>query len=87
MHPKDNFTIGQVALLADIPTRSVYRAIASGELRAYRFNRRCIRITSAFLAAWLADSELRALASTRTSRSTPQNSKSLPAPRPRRIGP
>jgi len=87
MQPKDNFTIGQVALQFDIPTRTVYRAVLTGRLRAYRFNARCVRITSAFIAEWVAASEVRALASTRTNRRTPPNSKSLPAPRRRKILP
>lgn len=85
MKPDDNFTVGEVAAMAGVPSRTVYRAIATGELKAYRFNARVLRITSAFAAAWLAACEVRALASAGKTRVTGDKSKSPPVPRTRTI--
>lgn len=80
-----NFTIGEVALMTGVPSRTVYRAVEDGELRAYRFNARTLRITSAFVAEWLAACEVRALASVSKTRGTGDSSKSLPAASARKI--
>lgn len=44
-----------------ITTKTVYRAIAAGELVAYRFNSRTVRITRSAIEAWLVTCRVRAM--------------------------
>ncbi len=60
MH-NDNFTPGEVAAMLGVTTKTVYRAITEGDLIAYRFNLRTVRITRAAMETWLVRCQLRAL--------------------------
>lgn len=57
---KEVFTVGEVALLNDIPKKCVYLAIHRGELGAVRFNARTVRVQRHALEAWLAQCRRRA---------------------------
>ena len=56
----DSFTPGEVALRLSISTRAVLRAIRRGELRAYHFGPRTIRVSLSDLEAWVARCRSRA---------------------------
>jgi len=56
-----SFTVGEVAQMNDIPTKAVYRAIQCGELVAYRFNARTVRVPRGSVEAWLAECMRRAV--------------------------
>ena len=50
---KDDFTPGEVASACGISTKSVRRAIARGELVAFKFSARITRIKRADLESWM----------------------------------
>jgi len=57
---KDNFTVGEVALLVGVSKKTVRRAIQVGELAAHRFNRLTVRIRGQAVTAWLEHCATRA---------------------------
>lgn len=58
---RDQFTPGEVALLRAVSTRTVLRAIASGELAAFRYGPKTIRISRDGLERWVARCESQAV--------------------------
>ena len=58
---KETFTVGEVALLHDVPLRTIYRAVRAGDLVAMYYNRRTVRIQRPALVAYTALCQARAV--------------------------